>query len=311
MILKTNIPLRDHSNFKIGGNAKYFVEVKSKEELVNSLNEYREIDPCFSSVFVLGKGTNVLFKDEGYDGLIIKNEICGIREEFNEVEVASGELMQDLVISSAEFSLSGFEWAGGLPGSVGGAIRGNAGAFGGEIKDNLLEVTSLNMISLKTIARNNLECRFNYRNSVFKYEANKEFILSAKFSVKKDDKKEIESKIEERVSYRKDRHPLQYPNLGSMFKNIPVEIVPKDVLEEFKNYIKNDPFPVIPVAKLIASTKLMGRREGDAQISEKHPNFIVNLGSAKASDVLILMNIIKEELKEKYRVSLEEEIMIL
>lgn len=311
MNLVRNIPLSEHSNYKIGGDAKYFSEFKSKDELEIALGEYKEIDPELKSVFVLGSGTNILFADSGYNGLVLKNEITGLDLQESEIVVRSGTLMSELVSFALANSISGFEWAGGLPGSVGGAIRGNAGAFGGEIKDNLVQVTSINIKSLKTIIRENSECKFDYRQSVFKKEAANEIILSARFSIKKGEINEIKSKTQERIDYRIAKHPLEYPNIGSTFKNIPVDQVPSDVLEEFKNYIKNDPFPVLPVAKLIATIDLMGKRVGDAEVSQKHPNFIVNLGEAKAKDVLTLVQIVKEEIKSKYRISLEVEIMIL
>lgn len=312
MSLKTNVSLKDHSNYKIGGESKYFAEFHSRDELTEALSEYKKIDPELKSVFILGTGTNVLFRDEGYDGLVLKNAIMGVSKGFNEVSVFSGTLMEELVEFAVSNSLSGFEWAGGLPGSVGGAIRGNAGAFGGEIKDNLVEVVSINMHSLKTIVRNNSQCAFGYRQSVFKREEGKdEVIFSSKFRVKTGNQEEIKQNTQKQIDYRVAKHPLEYPNIGSTFKNIPVDLVPKDVLEEFKNYVKNDPFPVLPVAKLIAVMGLMGRRVGDAQISEKHPNFIVNLGEASAADVRELVSLVKKEMEDKYKISLEEEIMIL
>jgi len=312
MILKRNIPLKDHSNYKIGGLANYFFEFKSCEDLKTALSEYKKIDPSLKTVFVLGKGTNVLFSDKGFSGLVLKNALSGISLEFNQVSVSSGILMEQLVYFSTNESISGFEWAGGLPGTVGGAIRGNAGAFGGEIKDNLVEVISLCRNDLKTKVRNNLECEFDYRQSIFKKnDGENEIILSAKFAIEKGNGAEIKEKTQERINYRILKHPLEYPNIGSIFKNIPIESISKDVLEEFKNYIKNDPFPVLPVAKLIVCANLMGKRIGDAQISEKHPNFIVNLNNASAGDVIELMKIIREKILNKYKINLEEEITIL
>src|SRR5690606_28079276 len=137
-------------------------------------------------------------------------------------------------------SLSGLEWAGGLPGTVGGAVRGNAGAFGGETKDNVYEVESISLDSLKIIKRNNKECRFDYRDSIFKSESGKrELILKVKFKLQKGDEKTIKERTQEKIDYRIDRHPLNYPNIGSTFKNIPIQKVKKEVLEEFKDSIKN------------------------------------------------------------------------
>jgi UDP-N-acetylmuramate dehydrogenase len=169
----------------------------------------------------------------------------------------------------------------------------------------------LNIHSLEIKKRNNSECKFDYRQSIFKNgEGTGEIILSAKFGLKSGNQEEIRQNTQKRLDYRIEKHPLDHPNIGSTFKNIPVEKVPEDILQEFDHSIKQDPFPVLPVAKLIASTDLVGKQIGGAQISTKHPNFIVNLGGAKAVDVLGLIDLVKKEIKEKFRVELEEEIMI-
>lgn len=311
MVFLRNVSLKKHSNYKIGGSADFFYEFKSKEDLVNALSEWKK-ENHGENIFILGKATNVLFKDDGYRGLVLKDEINFIKREENFVSVGSGVLMDDLIGFFVQNSLSGLEWAGGLPGTLGGAIRGNAGAFGGEIKDNLAEVESINMNTLELKNRNNSDCEFGYRQSVFKNgDGKSEIILSAKFKFEKGNKEEIKKKTQERIDYRIDRHPLDLPNIGSTFKNIPVEKVSKEVLNQFEKSIKQDPFPVLPVAKLIASMNLQGKRVGDAQISTKHPNFIVNLGNAKAEDVLNLIKIVKKEIEEKYDIELEEEIMIV
>nr|MBP9717047.1 UDP-N-acetylmuramate dehydrogenase [Candidatus Levybacteria bacterium] len=202
--------------------------------------------------------------------------------------------------------------AGGLPGTVGGGIRGNAGAFLGEMEDGLIEVTSIDINTLKIKKRNKKECLFGYRQSVFKSGNGKnEIILSVKYKLKKGKREEIKKKTQEKIDYRIDRHPLDLPSIGSTFKNIDVKKVPKKVLEEFKNSIKPDPFPVIPVAKLLVSLDYKGREIGGAKFSEKHPNFIVNFNNAKAKDVIALVNLAKKEIKEKYDIKLEEEIMII
>lgn len=312
MILQKSISLASVSNYKIGGPADYFFQFDNVKNLKSALSEYKEIDPSLKSIFILGDGTNVLFSDDGFRGLVLKNSISGIEVENDTVKVFAGELFIDLVSFAVDNSLSGLEWAGGLPGTVGGGIRGNAGAFGGEVKDNLIDVESLNVDNFEIRKRNNPECQFGYRQSVFKSgEAKREIILSAKFELSPGNHEEIKENTKMRFDYRVEKHPLDHPNIGSTFKNIPVGSVPADVLQEFDHSIKQDPFPVLPVAKLIASTDLVGKQIGGAQISTKHPNFIVNLGNAKASDVLSLIDLVKKEIKEKYRVDLEEEIMIV
>jgi len=312
MILKQSIPLKKHCNYQIGGVADYFYEFKNREELAEAVSEYKEIDPELKSIFVLGRGTNVLFNDDGFRGLVLKNSMDSVSREDLIVSVSSGVLMEELVTFATQNNLSGLEWAGGLPGTVGGAIRGNAGAFKGETKDNLFEVSSLEPHSLELIVRNNKECKFDYRQSIFKSgEKEHEIILSAKFKFKKGDQAKIKADTQEKIDYRIDRHPLNYPNIGSTFKNVPTENVPSDVLKKFEANIKQDPFPILPVAKLIVSLDLIGKKIGNAQISTKHPNFIVNLGNAKATDVLGLIDLVKKEVKENYNIELEEEIKIV
>lgn len=310
-MIQTNIPLKKHSNFKIGGPASYFFDFKSDESLREALSEWKELKKDLP-IFILGGGTNILFSDEGFDGLILKDSISYIKREDNILTVGSGTLVSDLVGFCVQNSLTGFEWAGGLPGTVGGGVRGNAGAFMGEMKDGLIEVISIDTKTLEFKTRNKEECRFGYRQSVFKNGSGKnEIIMSVKFKFKKGDREEIKKKTQEKIDYRIDRHPLDLPNIGSTFKNVDVDSVSKKVLDEFKNSIKPDPFPVIPVAKLLIGADFKGREIGGAKFSERHPNFIVNFNNAKSRDVLALIELAKKEIKEKYGISLEEEIMIV
>lgn len=312
-MLRQNVSLKDYSNYKIGGNASYFLEVKTKEELMKGISLWRQTSNGFSGskkkIFILGNGTNILFSDNGFDGLVIKIALEGIEKIGNEVFVASGTKFSDLCDFCINNSLSGFEWAGGLPGTVGGAIRGNAGAFGGETKDIILQVLSLNSESLKLVKRQAKECKFSYRSSIFKSKGVNEVILSAVFVLKNGNKEEIQKLTNEKISYRKQKHPLAYPNIGSIFKNVAIEKFSKEKMKELFPYVKDDPFPVVPTAKLIFLAGLRGKRVGDAQISEKHTNYIVNLGNAKAKEVSELIKIIKKEIKEKFNINLKEEIM--
>lgn len=311
-MLLRNIPLKKYSSIKIGGPASYFCELRSKEDLKQALKEWREINHEMNNIFVLGGGTNILFDDTGYDGLVIKNNIDFIERVGTTVVSGGGTKVSDLLNFCSQNSLSGFEWAGGLPGTVGGAIRGNAGAFLGDISKNVSEVESIKIKTLEIKRRNKSQCKFGYRQSVFKQgEGRGEIILSAKFKLKKGDREEIKRKTQERIDYRIDRHPLDLPNIGSTFKNVDIKKVPKKVLKEFKDKIKPDPFPVLPAAKLLVGAGLKGKIVGGAQFSEKHPNFIVNLNNAKAQDLLSLISLAKKIVKEKYNVTMEEEILVL
>ncbi len=312
MIFKKNIPLKKYSNFKIGGPASFFVEFDSIEKLKEILLEWRKDNSKMNNIFVLGEGTNILFDDSGFSGLVLRNKIDFITREKDFVVVGSGTGFSKVVKFYIQNSFSGLEWAGGLPGTIGGAVRGNAGAFGGETKDVALEVESLNLKTLKIKKRKNKDCKFGYRQSYFKSKNGKEeIILSAKFKYKNGSLEEIKKLTQEKIDYRIERHPLNLPNIGSIFKNVPVSIILKEVRLEFKNNIKPDPFPVIPAAKLIAGAGLTGKSMGDAKISEKHPNYIVNFDSAKAGDVKNLIIYAKKKVWEKYGVSLEEEITVV
>lgn len=314
-MIKRNVPLSDFSHFKIGGRAAYFLEFQNVKELSAGLAEWKEISRrekiSFSEIFPIGGGTNLLIADEGYPGLILKNNLRLIEKTGDEVNFGAGLLFSEALDFCAENSLSGFEWAGGLPGTVGGAIRGNAGAFGGEVKDNLIEVLSFSLKILKPVLRAKNECRFSYRSSLFKLSKTKEIILSGKFKFKLGEKERIKGDILEKVNYRKEKQPLEYPNAGSIFKNIPVAAVPAAYLKSYAGTIKNDPMPVIPAARVLTEAGLKGKNIGRAMFSEKHPNFIVNVGGAKSKDVLALIELAIKEVAEKFGITLEPEIIVL
>lgn len=313
--IQQDIPLSSYSNFKIGGLAKYFLEVFSKEDLIEGLKEWHEISkdlPAGRQVFVLGGGTNVVFSDNLFNGLVIKNSINLLEKNGEEVTVGAGVLFSKLTDFCIDNSLSGLEWAGGLPGTVGGAVRGNAGAYGGETKDNILEVKSIDLNTLTEKTRTGEDCYFNYRTSVFKIgDGENEIITIIKLNLKAGNKEEIKKLTQEKIDARIKRHPLEYPNVGSIFKNVPVEKFTQAQMEELSQYIKNDPFPVVPTAKINFLTGLSGKRVGDAQLSEKHTNFIVNLGNATSKDVHELIKIIKDEVYQKFNINLEEEVMFV
>jgi len=326
-----SINLSNYSNYKIGGLARYFYRAKNVEQLIRSIEKARQFQ---LPVFVLGGGTNLLISDEGFNGLVLKPEINLLKTEGNIIKVGAGVSVSQLLNCVITKSLSGLEWAGGLPGTLGGAIRGNAGAFGGEIKDSIKEVVSLDISGKrpKLVKRNNAQCKFGYRNSIFKMRDGKEIILEATLAIKKGDKKEIRDAAEEKIKYRQERQPLDYPNIGSIFKNVPLAQIIADLKAQitqinsdtvrvsprssprksaFTAPMKTDPFPVVPTAYLISECGLKGVSRGGAMISPKHPNFIVNVLNAKAVDVKALINLVKLEVKKKFGVELEEEIIYL
>ena len=310
MNLQKNVLLKNYSNYKIGGPAKFFVEISSVEELKEAL-EFAKSN-ALDKIAILGGGTKVLVNDEGFDGLIIYNKIGGIERQGNNLKVGSGVSTKDLLDYCIKNSLSGLEWAGGLPGTIGGAVRGNSGSFGGETKNNVIEVQSLDLKTLKDKIRNNTQCLFAYRDSIFKSGAgDTEFITHVVLRLVLGDNEKIREKIAQKIDYRNSHQPMEDPSIGSTFKNIPFNSLPRNLQKEFSSIVKNDPFPVVPITKILALCGLKGRKAGGAIISEKHPNFIVNVNNATAKDVKALIKIAKDAVKKKYNLILQEEIIYL
>ncbi|HEY4509628.1 MAG TPA: UDP-N-acetylmuramate dehydrogenase [Candidatus Paceibacterota bacterium] len=308
--VRRDIPLKDHTTFRIGGPAKYFFIAKTSNDIAKAVSVARNLKLPF---FLLSGGSNVLASDDGFPGLVVKIQNSKFKlpldsargKQTTKVWAEAGVSMATLVRETGKRGLAGLEWAGGLPGTVGGAVRGNAGAFGGEIKDTTTQVEAIDEKGKrKTFSRK--ECKFGYRSSIFK-EKNL-VVLDSTFQLRKGNKKEIQAVAKDHIRYRKERHPLEYPNAGSIFKNCDLAKVPKELAESMKDVIKMDPFPVIPTAAILARAKLQGLRVGDAQISEKHPNYIVNRGDASAKDVIQLIAKTKKLIKKKFGVELEEEI---
>lgn len=308
MNIQENISLKDYTTFKLGGKAKYFAIAKTINDIQQAVQFAKDKK---LKVFILAGGSNLIVSDDGFDGLVIKIDIAGIRFRGDKVTVGAGTVIEQLVNECNKRGLAGLEWAGGLPGTVGGAARGNAGAFGGEIKDCVLEVRSLELEDTKSqiIKRNNSQCLFSYRSSIFKH--NNEIILEVELQLKKADSQMLQATAQEHRHYRQEKHPIEFGCAGSIFKNIPIKNVSAEVKEQFKDVIKTDPLPVIPTAAVIDRVGLTGHKVGDAQISEKHPNYIINLGNAKAEDVIELIELEVKTIREKYGVSLEVEPQLL
>ena len=302
--MQGNVSLKDYTTFNIGGPARSFLQAKTKEDIREGVKKAKELD---LPVFILGDGSNLLVSDKGFAGLVIKIENCELKIENSLAYAQAGVEFPVIVKETIEQGLAGLEWAGGLPGTVGGAVRGNAGAFGGEVKDSIKEVEAIDSNgNLKTFTRE--ECEFAYRSSIFKKE--NWIVLSVLFQLKQGDKKAMQAIAKDHMNYRKERHPLEYPNAGSIFKNCDLKLFSQELQKQFKdeNVVKVDPFPVVPTAYLIAQAKLQGLQVGDAQVSEKHPNYMVNRGSATSNDVLELIEKVKKAVKEKFSIDLEVEV---
>lgn len=266
-----NEPMSKHTSFKTGGKADFFVKVHSVEEIKSILKISKENN---IPLFVLGNGTNLLVKDDGFRGIILQIKLEDIKIDGTEVIVQSGVKNAVLSKKLEDNSLTGFEFASGIPGTIGGAIKMNAGAYGGEMKDIVNEVTYLDYNGIvHTIS--NQECEFSYRYSKFFNE--KAIIIETKLNLQYGNKEEIENKVKELLNQRKEKQPLEYPNAGSTFKR-------------GENYI---------TAKLIDECGLKGYSIGGAQVSEKHAGFIVNKNNATSTDILNLIEYVQKVVKEK------------
>lgn len=235
---------------------------------------------------LFGNGTNLLVKDEGFRGIILQIKLENIKIDGTYVTVQSG--VKNAVLSKrlVNNELTGFEFASGIPGTIGGAIKMNAGAYGSEMKDIVTEVTFLDEEGeIHTIS--NQECEFSYRHSRFFKE--KVVILETKLELQKGNKTEIENKVKELLVQRKEKQPLEYPNAGSTFKR-------------GENYI---------TAKLIDECGLKGYSIGGAQVSEKHAGFIINKENATSSDILNLIEYVQKKVKEKTGENIQLEIEVL
>jgi len=277
--IKENEQLKNHSSFRIGGPARYFVVVKNKEEILEAIKFTEEKKLKY---FILGGGSNVLFSDNGLDGVIIKIENCKLKIENSKIIAGSGTLLSQIMMAATEAGLSGLEWGIGIPGTIGGCVAGNCGAFGKSISESVKKIKTLDKEYSKE------ECEFEYRNSKFKKPSNPEIITEVELELQPRDKEIIKTQISNNLAQRKDRIP-PYPSIGCIFKN---------------------PKP-LAAGSLIDQCGLKRTRIGDAQISDLHANIIVNIGNAKAQDVLELIKLCKKKVKEKFGVDLEEEIVVI
>ena len=283
-------PMSGHISFRVGGPADALVEAADEETVGNVLALCREKGiPCY----VLGNGTNVLVKDEGYRGVILKigremGHISVTEEEDGSflIRAGAGALLSVIASRALEQSLTGMEFAAGIPGSLGGAVVMNAGAYGGEMKDILRSVRLLTPEG-EIITRTPEELRMGYRYSIVPKMGYT--VLSAEIRLQKGDPAEIKAKMDDLAKQRRDKQPLEYPSAGSTFKRPAGHFA----------------------GKLIQDAGLRGYTVGGAQVSEKHCGFVVNRGGASASDILQVMADVQRLVEKTSGVLLEPEVRIL
>ena len=287
--LKTDEPMSKHSSFRVGGPAELYLEVDSVEKLKAILDVNKELK---LPITVIGNGTNILVKDEGIKGIVIKYVAKGISKATLDndtfaITADAGLPNAALANELLKDSLTGFEFAASIPGTIGGAIYMNAGAFGGEMENIVSEVTFLDLDDLAIYKSDGDDCDFGYRHS--KFENMNTVILSATMVFNKGDKEEIKRTMDAYLQKRLETQPYDKPNAGSTFK-------------------RGDGFIT---AMLIDEAGLKGHTIGGAQVSEKHAGFIVNTGNATAKDILDLIKYVQKTIMEKYGKAIEPEVRIL
>jgi len=277
-----------HTSLNVGGKADALVFVENEGQIVQVVRRLKEKNMTFLPV---GNLTNIIVRDGGYRGAILL--MSGIKEINYQytpegchlISAQTGAALAKVVSTATAYGLTGLEFCAGIPGSVGGAVWMNAGAYGKEMKDVIETVSFLNAWSEKKTLRRE-EISFGYRRSGLPPES---IILNAQFKLEKGERTKIKEKISEIMQWRQEKHPLDLPNAGSIFKNMPGQ----------------------PAGKLIEEMGMKGANVGAAQISLKHANFIVNRGKAKASDVLALIELIQSKAKKEKGVILEPEVIII
>lgn len=283
-------PLKAHTTFRIGGPAKYFVMPATPEEvaaIVTLCNKEK------MPMYALGNGSNILASDEGYAGLILQIgeqmshfSVLEQTAETSFVEVGAGLLLSKFAKELADLDLAGMAFAGGIPGTVGGAVVMNAGAYGGEIKDCIVDVTVVwpdGKISVLTKA----ELALGYRTSAL--QTNGAIVVSARFLLQAGKKEEILNEMRQYNQQRRDKQPLEYPSAGSTFKRPEGHFA----------------------GKLIQDAGLKGFRIGDMMVSEKHSGFVVNVGEGTAKDAHALLEAVSQKVWEEFQVKLEPEVKFL
>jgi len=304
--IQKNISLSQYTTFKIGGPAKFFIEVRDIEELKKALKYAKSNRLNF---FILGGGSNVLVNDKGFDGLVIRVKFNKVEIDINIIQAEAGATLAEILKKSTDSGLTGLEWAAGIPGTLGGAIRGNAGAFNGEMEAIIDEIVCLNTEDSEEIILKKEDCVFSYRNSLLKKNANF-IIISAKLKLENGNVAKIQEKIQQNIMLRIKKQPKAVSSAGSFFVNPTVDNL--KLIEDFeKESGLKSKENRIPAGWLIEKVGLKGKKVGDAMISDVQANFFVNTGQATAADLVMLISLAKQQVRDKFGVELQEEVQYL
>lgn len=302
--LQENVPLKDYTTLNIGGPAKALFTAKTEDDLIQAIKLAQKEH---ISYLVIGGGSNLLISNEEIDKLIIKNTAEGLTLQREILCACSGTPLQELVDLAVGKGLSGIQKLTGIPGTVGGAVYGNAGAYGQTISDSLIEVRCFDPQNLKVVTLSKEGCGFDYRHSNFK--SNHLIVLEAKFELQSTDPQTLKEEAQQILSDRLNKYPKGLKCPGSFFKNLPVSKIPTESLK----LIPKDKviYDKVPAGYLLDSVGAKGQKQGNIQISPNNANLFINLGSGTALDFWQLAQKYAQKVKEKYGITLEPEVQFI
>jgi UDP-N-acetylmuramate dehydrogenase len=304
--VKEHEPMDKHTSFRVGGAARLYVVANTADEIIKAVHAAVSLKLPW---YVYGGGSNLLVSDDGFEGVIIQAANREIKIEGGMVTADAGAITGLVARQSVAAGLGGFEWAVGVPGTIGGAIYGDAGCYGGEMRDVVVSVDAFRLRDNQRVTLTKDQCKFGYRTSMFKYEPHLIFNCTLKLSPSKD-VDASKKRMEEIMQMRKEKQPLEASSAGCVFKNI--EFDDEKDLEILKRSIEVPQGMIdkkqISVGWLIEQAGLMGQCVGEVEVSKKHGNFFINKGKARAQDILALISIIKMKVRDDLGIELQEEV---
>ncbi len=305
-----NEAMAKHTSFRIGGPARLYVVAPSSDALIEAVRAAQDLEIPFS---IFGGGSNLLVADQGFDGVVIQAANRGLSIENDRVQVESGMITVLAARKTVDAGLTGFEWAVGVPGTIGGALYGNAGCYGGEMKDVVTVVDAYRIKDGARVRLSNAECQYGYRDSFFKREPH--VILGCELQLTRAvDPAASQTRLNQIMQSRKISQPLDQSSAGCVFKNF--DFIDESQLDILRRYVDQIPEAMLRAKRLSAGwlveqAGMKGQRIGDVQVSDKHGNFFLNRGVARAQDVIALISLVKMNVRDKLGIELQEEVQYL
>ncbi len=301
-----NEPMDKHTSFRVGGAARLYVVAPDVDALILAVRTAAHQNIPW---YVFGGGSNLLVSDDGFEGVMIQAANRRIKNQESGIMIVDAGAITSLVArKSVEAGLTGFEWAVGVPGTIGGAVYGDAGCYGGEMRDVVVSVDAFRVSDGERVTLTKEQCGFGYRTSLFKHEPH--LILSCVLRLAKSpDVAASKQKMEDIMTQRKEKQPLASSSAGCIFKN--VEFTDEKELEILKRHVEVPQSMIdkgqIPVGWLIEQVGMKGKTLGEVEVSTKHCNFFINKGKARAQDIVALISLVKMKVRDELGIELHEE----